>query len=54
MPYATLIDWCGPFHTIEDACAGVVKEGYGEALYMAIGSRRGQAKTNIPIRGDHD
>lgn len=51
MPYAALIDWCGPFHTIEDACAAVVMEGYGEALYMAIGSRRGQVKTHIQYVG---
>lgn len=51
MPYAALIDWCGPFHTIEDACAAVATEGYGEALYMAIGARPGQTKTHIQYVG---
>lgn len=51
MPFAALIDWCGPFHTVEDACAAVAEEGYGEALYMAIGSKRGQNKTYIQYVG---
>ena len=53
MPFAALIDWCGPFHTIDEACAAVAAEGYGEALYIAIGSRRGQTKTRIQYVGDH-
>lgn len=51
MPYAALIDWCGPFPTIEAACKAVSGEGYGEALYMAIGSRRGQKMSHIQYVG---
>lgn len=51
MPFAALIDWCGPFHTIKDACDAVANGGYGEALYIAIGSRPGQTKTHIQYVG---
>lgn len=51
MPFAALIDWCGPFSTVEDACVAVAEGGYGEALYMAIGSKRGQSKTYIQYVG---
>ncbi|WP_066487303.1 hypothetical protein [Sphingomonas sp. CCH9-F2] len=51
MPYAALIDWCGPFHTIEAACAAVAEGGYGEALYMAIGSKLGQRVTHVQYVG---
>ncbi len=51
MPYAALIDWCGPFHTIEAACHAVAEEGYGEALYMAVGSKRGQTKSHVQYVG---
>jgi hypothetical protein len=51
LPYAVLIDWCGPFHKIKDACAAVSEGGYGEALYMAVGSRPGQTKTYIQYVG---
>lgn len=51
MPYAALIDWCGPFRSIESACDAVAHEGYGEALYMAIGARQGQSKTHIQYVG---
>ncbi len=51
MPFAALIDWCGPFKTVAAACEAVAEEGYGEALYLAIGSRRGQAKTHLQYVG---
>ena len=51
MPFAALIDWCGPFPTVEAACKAVAGQGYGEALYMAIGSRRGQNKTHLQYVG---
>lgn len=51
MPYAVMIDWCGPFHSVESACEAVVEEGYGEALYMAIGSKPGQAATHLQYVG---
>lgn len=51
IPFAALIDWCGPFHTIEAASKAVAEHGFGEALYMAIGSRRGQTKTHLQYVG---
>jgi len=51
MPFAALIDWCGPFDTVELACEAVAEQGFGEALYMAIGAKPGQRKTHIQYVG---
>lgn len=51
MTYALVVDWSGPFDSI-DACRNAAKEyAVGECLYMAAGMRRYQRTSSLQYVG---
>lgn len=51
MPYAAIIDWYGPYGSVKQAKAAVRKGGFGEVLYLAIGSIDRQKTAHIQYVG---
>ena len=48
---ALIVDWCGPFKTIEDASRTADNLHFGEALYFATGKRRRQRAASLQYVG---
>lgn len=53
MPFAVVIDWVGPFGSVQELREWTTEWGYrrGNNLYVAVGSRRRQTKSELQYVG---
>jgi len=45
MTIAIVVDWCGPFWSVNDAKVAIRKYGVGEGLYLALGKKSYQRES---------
>ena len=51
MAIAIVVDWCGPFSSVEAAQNGLRNYGVKEGLYLALGKRAYQRETSLQYVG---